>query len=530
MPSEHTANFSIRAATAIILLWSWCFGMMACEAAGQTSETPVPVRPLFGLSVRKSVLEQRFKRTRSEREGVSKSLMNSNVTGNQTTVTETRLRIIPDEKTLKFELLNSGDVTSQTTGFNPQATVDSVGKHHFEIIKPLWFDGSVFLTLPAHGTIQASQTPQRVTSAAGAAMPLLGPLSDRVAWNEVLRRTPQINQVVAEDVSRDVLPKIDRIVDSDFAEFQRQWKSIQGKMKTVFRETMLTWSARSTQESVSIWTEVEHVQRRQAVSAVPNEASAFRSDEAVVCFLSEDAVDALLKEYFPAGLKITDTQLQDIQLPAAMENPGQPFSISQMVSLLAQLRRTSEAEAGLFTLEFAVEDPIKVRFVDGDVRITTTFQIHPKAGASSGWMSTSFNLRGKRFSDQQWMIAVRSVEVGEEGLEASGIAAESVGPDEVPLRIPSATGEPVRDNPPADDADVTTVQAGTAWIPIIRNAAQSLAEKLPPVKLPLEFEGSEIVPGSPRFRLGKIDSANGMLRVGLRIVNSEPAAAGLKTP
>ena len=128
------------------------------------------------------------------------------------------------------------------------------------------------------------------------------------------------------------------------------------------------------------------------------------------------------------------------------------------------------------------------------------------------------------------MIAVRSVEVGEEGLEASGIAAESVGPEEVPLRIPSAIGEPVRDNPPADDADVTTVQAGTAWIPIIRNAAQSLAEKLPPVKLPLEFEGSEIVPGSPRFRLGKIDSANGMLRVGLRIVNSEPAAAGLKMP
>ncbi len=52
-------------------------------------------------------------------------------------------------------------------------------------------------------------------------MPLLGPLSDRVAWNEVLRRTPQINQAVAEDVSRDVLPKINRLIDEDFASLQK---------------------------------------------------------------------------------------------------------------------------------------------------------------------------------------------------------------------------------------------------------------------------------------------------------------------
>ena len=166
--------------------------------AQEPPSTPTAT-PLFGFAIRNALMEERFHRTRNEQEAVSKLLMNTNVTGSQSTVTETRLRIVPDEKSLRFELLNSGAVTSQTTGFNSQATVDSIGQHHFEITKPLWFDGKTFLTLPAHGTIRASQTPQRVLSTAGATMPLLGPLSDRVAWNEVLRRTPQINQAVAED-------------------------------------------------------------------------------------------------------------------------------------------------------------------------------------------------------------------------------------------------------------------------------------------------------------------------------------------
>jgi hypothetical protein len=242
------------------------------------------------LSIRNDVIERRFKRTRNEQKAVSKLLMNSNVTGSQSTVTETTLRIVPDEKSLRFELQNSGDVTSQTTGFNQQATVESLGNHHFEITKPMWFDGNTFLTLPAYGTIQASQTPQRVVSAAGAAMPLLGPLSDRVAWNVLMRRTPEINRVVAEDVSRDVLPKVNKIVDQDFAKLQEQWKTVQQQVNSTFRKTRLQWHARSTSNSISLWTQDAALTRTTAVAAVPKEAAKFRETEAVVLFVSEDSV------------------------------------------------------------------------------------------------------------------------------------------------------------------------------------------------------------------------------------------------
>lgn len=517
------AHKIIRGTTTMLLLVRLV--LPECRASGQDADGRNTSRPLFGVAVRTSILEERFRRTRSEEEAVSKMLLNSNVTGTQCTVTETRLRVVPDPKSLRLEFLNCGDVTSQTTGFNRQATVDSVGKHHFEVIKPLWFDGSVFLTVPAYGTIRASQTPQRVVSTVGASMPLLGPLSDRVAWNEVARRTPQINQAVAEDVSRDVLPKIDRLIDADFARLQRQWTTTQQQVNSEFEANGLTWAARSDEESVAVWTEDRRSCEFDSVTAVPQEARIVRDDEAVVAFVSEDAVGTLLEKYFPAGLRLTDTQLQKIALPENETDWQGQFSLEQLVGLISQIRSMEGAEAGLFTLEFAPQHPLEIHFAGGDVRLTATFQIHPKIGASSGWMSTTFNLHGKRLSANEWTVAVRSVDVGENAELPQSIASEGARPSLQPLRIPTEgdtnEGNDFRQNPDVNNKDVTTVQAGTVWIPIIRNAAETLAEKIPHVKLPLEFDGPEAIAGSLRFRLGRIDSANGILRVSLRIRDAE---------
>lgn len=514
-------QLNLRQTTTGVVLLLMIHVVAAGTARAQENAAAITSRPLFGFAIRNALMEERFHRTRNEQEAVSKLLMNTNVTGSQSTVTETRLRIVPDDKSLRFDLLNSGHVTSQTTGFNRQATVDSVGQHHFEITKPLWFDGRTFLTLPAHGTIQASQTPQRVLSTAGATMPLLGPLSDRVAWNEVLRRTPQINQAVAEDVSRDVLPKINRLIDEDFASLQKDVTNAQRKIESIFGSTRLRWCSRSTKEVVSVWSVDQSLYPDGSVLALPAESGAFRNDESVVAYVSENSIESLLAQYFPAGLKLTDKQLQKLELPEEGFAASSVLSPDRLMSIIASLRSAASEDAALFTLELAQKNPFQVKFVDGDIRLMTTFQIHPKGGAASGWMTTTFNLRGKRLSDNEWTIAIRDVDVGESG---SSLAAESFHEPTEQLIIPASTEE---DGQPAvDQADVTTVQAGTVWIPIIRNAAQSLAEKIPPVRLPLEFDVAAIVPGAPRFRLAKIDSSNGILRVGLRALSSDAVASG----
>ena len=514
------AGHSWRRAIRVLLLLAF-LPLFASEALPQSNE-----QPFFGVTIRKALVEQRFSRQRSEQKPVSTSLMNTSVTGMQSTVTETRLRFIPDPNLIRFELLNSGDVTSRTTGINRQAMVDSTGRHHFDVIKPMTFDGSRFLTLPCHGTIQASQMPNRVVSAAGAAMPLLSQVGDRVAWNEVMRRQPQINRAVAEDVSRDVLPKVDSAIDEDFAKLGKQWRAIQRQTAAAFDNTELHWSARSTDSVIALWISPAQPTGSSDVNSLSREATRIADGEEIVLFVSENAVASLLRRYVPTGLKITDSRLQKLQLASdGSEDPS--VSLPALVKLVNELRSAKAEEASLFTIEFSSEKPLEVRFVEGDIRIITTFQIHPKIGSSSGWMTTSFNLRGKGVPDDHWAVVVRSVDVGESSVSGSGIAADPDRTEESPasLTIPMEQDNIGLPQDDSGDPAVTKVEAGTVWMTIVRNAAESLAEKLPPVTLPLEFDGSGMIPGSPRLRLSKIESADGMLRVSLRIADSRPVAS-----
>jgi len=489
-----------------------CVGIASSAVLGQDAATT-----MFGVAIRNSVLEQRFTRERNEEESISKVLLNSNVTGSQCTMTETRLRILPDDRSFRFELLNLGNVTSRTTGINREALVESVGRHHFEITKPFWFDGSVFLTLPGHGTIQASQTPQRVVSAAGVAMPLFGPLSDRVAWNEVMRRQPQINRVVAEDVSRDVLPKIDRITDDDFGKLGRQWKVFQQQTNTLFGRTRLKWAARSTDSVAAIWADSDSVAGIQKSSDVVADAIRWLGTrEEIVAFVSEEAVATLLSQYSLTGLKISDTQLQKLQLPPDDQGSESLFSPEEFRRRLIEIALADSTVATLFTLEFASENPVQIQFVDGDVRVITTFQVVPKLGPPSGWLRARFNLHGQRLPGNSWAVAIRSVEVGSADGAGNSPSAES------DMDLPTTFLIPL-DEEKSEDPEISVAQAGAVWIPIVRAAATSLAEKIPPVKLPLEIDGSVAVPGAPRLRISRIDSTRGMLRVSLKIVD-EPAA------
>jgi hypothetical protein len=204
-------------------------------------------------------------------------------------------------------------------------------------------------------------------------------LSDRVAWNEVLRRTPQINQAVAEDVSRDVLPKINRLIDEDFSQRQKDVTMAQRKIDTIFGSTRLRWCSRSTKDVVSVWTVDQSRLRDGAVAAIPAEAGVFRSDESVVAFVSEDSIESLLTQYFPAGLKLTDKQLQKIELPQDGPDAGPAFSSDRLMSIVAALRSAASEEATLFTLELARTNPFQVKFVDGDIRRLRLLECGTKA-------------------------------------------------------------------------------------------------------------------------------------------------------
>lgn len=491
-----------------------------------------PAIPLIGITVRNATVEERFLRKRTEQEPVATNILGSDVRGEQTTTTETRIRIFPDADSIRFDVVSVGDVRSETSGMNSQALIESVGRHHFEITKPFWFNGKSFLTKPGYGTIRASQAPQRVLSVAGAKMPLLRPLSDRVAWEQVTRRQAEINQAVAEDVSRTVLPKVDRLVDEEFAALKRKLASLREQIELNAGTTPVNWVAKSSEKSFSVAAvpQSRGEEGRGIFDSMPVKLPELESGEEVAFTLSEGVATALLERYVPGGLVLTDTQVE--KASKVWNRAGdEKWSLASLMQLFQEVERNSSAEPAAFSIQLAQVQPIAIRFDRGDVCIETSFQILPKGAAPSGWMKTTWRLRGRGVSDDQWAVALRQVEVGdaEDSIPVADVQESEPNPVSPELRIPSdTTFEPTNGKEPVEHApdsateedEVTAVESGTVWMSVVKSATQSLLEQVPAATLPKEFDVP--LPGSSRIRLLRIESADGVLRAAFRLVDCAP--------
>ena len=497
-----------------------CRGVLILTLLTSVANAQLTEQPLFGVTIRNTTLEQRFVQTRTESDSVTKVILGSDVQGEQSTTTETRLRILPDADNIRFDVVNTGDVTSQTTSINREVLIDGVGNHHFEITKPFWFDGSGFLTQPGYGTIQAKQCPRRVVSAMGAALPLLSPLSDRIAWEQVSRRQGQIDQAVAEDLSCDVLPKINRIIDEEFARLERQLANMRTQAAAGLRDTPLRWVASSTDTTFSIAAiSQQHGMAPTSLNAATVAMPQLNAGEEVAFMMSESVATALLENYVPGGLMLTDTQVEKAA-KAWNSNGDDKWSVASLLQLVRDLETHSTSTPVAFSIEMAKERPMAVRFDRGDICIETAFQIVPKLGAPSGGMKMSWRMRGRGVSADEWAIALDRIDIGDGENPISIARGATTQPESQPpeLRIP-VEGELAHGEVNVSPPEVVTVETGTPWISVVTHAAQSLVEQIPPATLPREFNLPITPTGSSRARLMRVESADGVLRAAFRLVN-----------
>ena len=520
------------------------------------------------VSVRIPTLEALARDSRTENDDVSKSLLNSNVTGKQTTVTETRLKITPGTNPLQFQLLTKGQIRSETTGVNPQAVVSSSGQHQFEIIKPLWFDGTVFRTQKSHGTIQAVQKPTRVRSAAGSRMPLLAPLGDQIAWNQVLRMQPQINQVVAEEVSRDVVPKIDRIVDQRFTDLGNRWTDLRQTLQRLLPAQSSPWRAAASQKVVHLWS--EQVRNTASLSAVAPSTNVtlddrfpeLTEDEDVFISVSDELLTQAISALIPSGKKIPDATLSRIRTALQQARTGDLSDLMQLTQLRAE--SLSPDLPTLFSLEFDSQTPVEVHCREGQMHLIFRFRIHPKIGQVSGWMTATIVLMGRRLSQESWTVAVTTVDVVEQPPASSAGEATLRKPDEraadfvipgtaapIPFLKPITADEPATvDKPDAADKPVAADKPDAAdepvaadepalvtepviadqpaksspspgapsfWPSLIQNSLRSSLQTSEPRPLPVEFPGPEIQERETQIRIARIVASRSRLQLVLQL-------------
>ena len=519
-----------RCFVAVTRVFSLLLPLAVASAADERAERDVGAIPAL-VTVRIPTLEQLATDSREETQPVSKSVMNSNVTGRQSTVTETRLRIIPESRPLQFELQTSGQIRSETTGVNPQALVDSVGQHQFEIIKPMWFDGTIFRTQKSHGTIQALQTPTRVRSVAGTRMPLVAPLGDQLAWNKVMRLQPRINQLVAAEVSKDVVPEIDQVIDQRFRDLGNQWVSLQQTISNALPVFSKSWHAAASRQSVHLWNAArsDTADRRgtQHTGAAGGGFVELQAGEDLAVSLSEDVLTRAIAAVVPTGQTVPDVALP--RLKSAI----QQTELADLPTMATQLRQVLKEAPALFALEFDERNPVTARCRDGQVDLTFHFRIHPNLGKASEWMSAAVSLTAEGLTRETWTVRVSSVDVRERGTAPSSGIATLFKPDEsrpdfvipgAPAPLPATEAEERSTEGTAPSTPATSTPAmGSAWTTVVRNSLQTLLQAAEPPRLPLEFSGPEMNAQATRLRMVRLRAEDGRLRVVLRLTR-EPAA------
>lgn len=387
----------------ILLLATQLQSAVPVERAGGDQE-----QPWLQLGLRSARLQSLMLDDNVEQDEVRKRLLNTDVSGTQSTRTRTRLRVIPGTRPLKFELETTGEVVSETLGLNAQAVINSSGQHQFEVLKPLWFDGSRFRTQKCYGTIQASQWPQGVSSTAGRRAPALAPLGDRLAWNQVLLMQPRINRAVAQDLSRDVLPKIDKRVEARFAELQDRWLGLQSEVGRCLPDLRVQWSACATDAEVqlSAWTVIEPAQ-------VAGAAVRVRESEDVALCVSQSALGAVLNAVLDRELErsggrvMTDSRLQGFRrvLQSSLSPPGAGEAVGESAG------ESGDLGATLYSVEFAERESVVVDCTGGVLKVQLRLRIVPRAGLPSDWMLVGLSLRGEICGEGLWRVRVSGVEV-----------------------------------------------------------------------------------------------------------------------
>jgi len=355
----------------------------------------------FVITVRTSLLAE-FVNGQTVRSGnVATQVMGANVRGVQTTTTSVRLQSQQNADQARLNIVTQGAVSSNTLGLTPQARIATVGNHTFNITKPVYFDGTKFLTKQAYGSLQVQQFPQVVDTVASG-LPLIGRIGNRVAWNELQRRKPTTDAIVARQVADDVLPEVNRSVDESLADLNRSWRSLRTTLDRLSGSDQIMWSASSTPDSFSTSSRNGSIASR----AVQTErlSAELAPQESLAVVLSQEGANRWLGRLPLAGATLSDTALQQIGevLKEARERPAALSLLFGQGDLLA-------AEPQLFSIRFATVEPLALEFSENLLTVRSKFQIIPKVGEPGVMQSVAVRLAGQSEGDDMWSIAVKDL-------------------------------------------------------------------------------------------------------------------------
>jgi hypothetical protein len=153
--------------------------------------------------------------TRQQNGEVRDYILGADVYGNQTTVTQVAIDLVPSSQTVQFDIAANGAVSSNTVGVTEQANIYTWGNHYFWAAKRVLFDGEKFWSQPARISVSANNTTTDAETEYSD-IPLIGGITNRIAMRAAQKKRPESEAIAASRVQDKVIPEFNSEVDKEF--------------------------------------------------------------------------------------------------------------------------------------------------------------------------------------------------------------------------------------------------------------------------------------------------------------------------
>jgi len=167
--------------------------------------------------ISEGLMNRLFAEDRKESSGIRDRIMEACVVGYQCTNSSLTMDLKPCDHSAWINLVVCGDIYSNTKGYTDQATVKSLGFHSFCATKTVFFDGEQYSTQPTRSSARPNvKTVGAVTRFTK--IPIVGKVADKIAYQQAVQRTPQVNYITAGKINSRVRRELNKEADDQFAE------------------------------------------------------------------------------------------------------------------------------------------------------------------------------------------------------------------------------------------------------------------------------------------------------------------------
>ncbi|MFV0443152.1 MAG: hypothetical protein ACK5Q5_06245 [Planctomycetaceae bacterium] len=331
----------------------------------QFAARPVSQNCNFAVRATEDFANRVVVRKQTQQGPVRDFVMGADVYGDQSTTTTTRVNFIPCETAARLQLQVDGDIDSRTTGVTPQAQVQSLGRHHFQLVKEIDFDGlAVSTRTPA---VFVSPTQQHVGAQTTLSrFPLLGQVASNIALQQAYARNPQAARITADRITQQAAPEFNQRID---AELSRLNQLLSGQVHNQLQQYGLApkFHGLSTSDQDLLWCVTLDVPTPPP--ALPAEWTGMNSGRAGGLYLHDSLINDLLARLPLGGMEVPDAAIDRwFQLLARGEG-------------LAALSNAGEPIAPQFaTIVFDRRQPVRLTFENGQFELILRIGFKPVAG------------------------------------------------------------------------------------------------------------------------------------------------------